>query len=225
MAHALEAHLAVQIARLKKGDHVCLYYESPAEQLAVVSAYIRQGLTRQERCLYVAHDRALHEVGVALQDAGIDLAHERHRGALVLQTADDVYLTDRRFDCDAMVGFFADAVEQALNDGFTGLRTTSEMTWVPDGAPGAERAFEHESLMNEFYPDSHALGLCQYDRLRMRPETLDEALKTHPHVLLESRLSGNPFYEPPDVYFNRSRRSPERERFDLRLGHLTADEG
>ena len=44
-------------------------------------------------------------------------------------------------------------------------------------------------------------------------------------VLVGSRLSGNPYYEPPDVYFNRSRRSPERERFDLRVSHLTADEG
>jgi hypothetical protein len=58
----------------------------------------------------------------------------------------------------------------------------------------------------------------------MRPETLDEALKTHPRVLVGSRLSGNPYYEPPDMYLNRSRRSPERERFDLRVSHLTADE-
>lgn len=224
MPHALDAHLAVQIARLKKGDHVCLYYETPAEQLAVVSAYIRQGLAKQERCLYVTHDRGLKEVMAALQSAGVEVGREQQRGALVLQTADDVHLKNGRFDCDALLGFFTDAVGHALNDGFTGLRTAAEMTWIPDGAPGAERAFEHEALMNEFYPNSHALGLCQYDRLRMRPETLDEALKTHSRVLVGSRLSGNPYYEPPDVYFNRSRRSPERERFDLRVSHLTADE-
>lgn len=225
MSDALSAQLAVQIARLKKGDHVCMYYETPAEQLAVVSAYIRQGLARQERCLYVAHDRGLNEVAAALQSAGVEVGLEQQRGALVLKTVDDVHLENGRFDRAATLGFFTDAVEQAINDGFTGLRTAAEMTWIPDGAPGADRAFDHEAEMNEFYPDSHALGLCQYDRLRMRPETLDEALKTHPRVLVGSRLSGNPYYEPPDVYFNRSRRSPERERFDLRVSHLTADEG
>jgi hypothetical protein len=223
MPHALDAHVAVQIGRLKKGDHVCLYYETPAEQLAFVSAYIRQGLAKQERCLYVAHDRGLDEVKAALQGAGVKVGLDQQRGALMLQTADDVHLKNGRFDCDAMLGFFTDAVEQAINDGFTGLRTAGEMTWIADGAPGSERAFEHEALMNEFYRDSHALGLCQYDRLHMRPETLDEALKTHPRVLVGSRLSGNPYYEPPDMYLNRSRRSPERERFDLRVSHLTAD--
>jgi len=224
MPHTRDAHIAVQIARLKKGDHVCLYHETLAEQLAIVAAYIRQGLAKQERCLYIAHERGLKEVTAALQGSGVEVAREQQRAALVLQTVDDVHLKNGRFDCDGMLGFFTEAVDQAINDGFTGLRTAGEMTWIADGVPGAERAFEHEALMNEFYPNSHALGLCQYDRVRMRPEVLDEALKTHPRVLVGSHLSGNPFYEPPDVYFNRSRRSPERDRFDLRVSHLTVDE-
>lgn len=216
--------LEVQLSRLRKGDHLCSYYETTAEQIAIVTTYIRQGLARRERCLYIADDQALNAAIDALEEAGVDVDGERARGALLLQTPHDTHLSSGRFDCDAMLGRLNDALERSLNDGFSGLRTADDMAWILEEAPGMDKAAEYEALLNEFYPDNHALGLCLYQRVQIPAPALDDALKTHPRVLLGSHLLGNPYYEPPDVYFNRSRRSPERERFDLRIGHLPPDE-
>lgn len=40
-----------------EGDHVCTLFLSPEEQLVAAAEYIREGLARGERCLYVCCDR------------------------------------------------------------------------------------------------------------------------------------------------------------------------
>ena len=65
-------------------------------------------------------------------------------------------------------------------------------------APGSERIAEYEARLNEFYPNSRALGLCLYNRNRLPAETLDHSMATHPHVRVAGNiLLDNPFYEEP----------------------------
>jgi hypothetical protein len=116
-----------------------------------------------------------------------------------------------------MLTLLNEAIEDALNDGFTGLRAAGEMTWILADAPGTENAIEYEALMNEFYPKTRALGLCLYHRSRFSPDMLHEVLRTHPGVVVDRHLRGNPFYEPPQLFF---KRCSDRERFDHRIGQL-----
>jgi len=214
--------LATQIAGLRQGDHVCCYYDNAADQSAVVVAYIDQGLKRSERCLYIADDRSAAEVAGFLGGAGIDVRKQLSRGALVLISSKEAHLKSGRFDCEAMLALLNDAVEQALNDGFKGLRAAGEMTWILSGAPGSNEALEYEALMNEFYPKSRALGLCLYNRSRFEPDILDDMLRTHPRVMIDQRLRKNPFFEPPRVFF---KRCSVKERFDHRVSQLASESG
>jgi len=50
---------ARQLANQKQGDHVCPIYESIEEQMASAVPFTKEGLARDERCLYVADDRTL----------------------------------------------------------------------------------------------------------------------------------------------------------------------
>jgi len=209
--------ITAQIAGLKHGDHVCMYYETPEEQLAIVRAYIAVGLKRGERCLYVADDRTIPEIVNALRSEGIDVNRERKRGALDLLTSRDAHLLGGRFDCEAMLKLLNDAVDEALKDGFKGLRAAGEMTWILKDAPGTGGAIEYEALMNEFYPRSPALGLCLYHRARFEAETLREALRTHPRVVVHEHVCSNPYFEPPAMFFKRA--SP-RACFDHQIDQL-----
>ncbi len=74
--------LEKQLANLNPGEHLCPIYENAAERLAVVIPFIKHGLARRERCLFVADDRTTEEVIQALSAAGIDVASERGHGAL-----------------------------------------------------------------------------------------------------------------------------------------------
>jgi hypothetical protein len=66
----------------------------------------------------------------ALTDAGIDAADAARQGALVESTHADAHLAGGCFDCERMLNLLNDAVESALNDGFKGLRTCGDMSWL-----------------------------------------------------------------------------------------------
>jgi hypothetical protein len=188
----------------QQGDHVCTLYSNRDEQLAAAIDYIRAGLSRGERCLYVCCEHTPDEFRAGLRAAGIDVDREEARGALLLITKREGHLKGGSFDPDKMIHMLHAAVKDALDAGFEGLCAAGDMSWLLDEADGSERIAEYEARLNAFYPSSRALGLCLYNRDRLPPATLDHCLATHPHVRLEGNiLLDNPFYEAPETAASR----------------------
>ena len=188
----------------QQGDHVCTLFSSAEEQLSAAIDYIRQGLARGERCLYVCSEQTPAQFRRALHEAGIEVAHEEKRGALVLLTKETGHLAGGRFSASRMIGMLERAVELALLDGFSGLCAAGDMTWLLDQAPGSEELAEYEAQLNHFFKSHNALGLCQYNRRRLPAAILDHGIATHPTVRIEgSILLTNPFYELPEAAMHR----------------------
>ena len=182
----------------RQGDHVCTLYSNRDEQLAAAIDYIRGGLARGERCLYVCCEHSPDEFRDGLRAAGIDVDAEEARGALLLITKREGHLAGGSFNPDKMITMLHAAVKDALDAGFEGLCAAGDMSWLLDEAPGSERISEYEARLNEFYPNSRALGLCLYNRNRLPAETLDHSMAMHPHVRIAGNiLLDNPFYEEP----------------------------
>src|SRR6185295_3341903 len=127
--------------------HLCSIYESKQEHFAVGVHFIKIGLDRGERCLYIGDDDTEYLVGAALQAQGIDVERALATNALVLSTTERAYLLNGAFDPERMFDFWKDAIGQAMNDGFTALRTTGETEWVLRKAPGVERWMEYENRL------------------------------------------------------------------------------
>ncbi|HZU22418.1 MAG TPA: MEDS domain-containing protein [Terriglobales bacterium] len=182
----------------QQGHHICTLYTSPEEQLKAAVEYIQAGLARGERCLYVCGEHTPSELREALQEAGIDVKQEETRGALILVTKVDAHLSGGRFAADKMISMLHGAVQGALDAGFSGLCAAGDMGWVLDHAPGTEELAEYEARLNEFYANSRALGLCQYNRKTLPPEFVDHCIATHRFVRIDGPIAlENPFYEEP----------------------------
>ncbi len=143
----------------QQGDHVCSIYETAEDQLATAVAYVADGLRRRERCLYVADE--LDTFRRWLGAAGIDVESAERRTALLLRTKDQAHLDGGHFDYERMLAMLNQAVEDALNAGFAGLRTCGDMTWLLDEAPGSQQVVEYEAQLSQFFATVRALGLCQ----------------------------------------------------------------
>lgn len=210
-----------------QGDHVCTLFTTPEEQLQAAVEYIRGGLSRGERCLYVCCERELNEFRAALKQAGIDIDREEGRGALVLLTKHDGHLKGGTFDPDRMIQMLNEAVKDTLARGFTGLCAAGDMNWLLDNAPGSEKLAEYEARLNRFYESNSALGLCLYNLGTMPPSAIDDCLATHPFVRVEGPiLLENPFYELPEKAMSRVMRTNDvDQKLDrVRSSALTARE-
>jgi hypothetical protein len=185
-----------QIADVGQGAHLCVYYDNDEARASLVAAYVAIGLDHNERCLCVAEDAVLLDIVAALVELGVDAAAERQAGRLLMFPPSEAHLQGGRFDAEGMLKMLDDTVERALDEGFSGLRAAGDMSWILEGAPGTERVFEYEAMMNGFYPTSRAVGMCLYDRRLLPASALEKALHTHPVVGENGRVFANPHFDP-----------------------------
>ena len=155
------------------------------------------GLRSRERCLYSATSAAeLDHFRHALRQIGVEALTEEERGALLMVTCEETHLAGGTFDSERMLRMLNDGVESALNAGFVGLRACGDMSWLVEHPAGAEQCLEYEAILNSFFRGLRALGMCQYNRARLPPTTLDGALATHPTVTVGGGVTTNMFYRP-----------------------------
>ena len=72
----MTTELECQLASLRQGDHICRICESVAEQLDAAVPFMKEGLARGERCLYIADERSVEAIVGALAAAGVDVARK-----------------------------------------------------------------------------------------------------------------------------------------------------
>ncbi|MFC4439837.1 MULTISPECIES: MEDS domain-containing protein [Natrialbaceae] len=197
-------------------DHLALVYESQAEQFAAVVPYVKRGLERGERCVYIADENDIDEIRSALRDAGVDVDGALESGALTMHTAQDSYLRNGAFDPDDMIAFLEGAIEEATEE-YEGLRIAGEMTWVFGDDPPIEELVEYEGKLNRLLPGTNGIALCQYNREQFPAEILRDVIKTHPHLIYDNTVCHNFYYTPPEEFFGPD--EPERE-IDRMVGTL-----
>jgi hypothetical protein len=211
------AALERQLAALAPGDHLCLIYESPREQLAAVVPFMRDGLARSEQCLYIVDERSIGEIRDALRVVGVEADVAEERGALRIVSKRETYLRHGGFDPAAMIALLRGATAEAIARGYTALRVTGEMTWALGPEAGTERLIEYEAMLNEVLPGSRALAICQYNRRRFSPEIIYQVLRTHPVAIVGDRVCRSPYYERESAA---APAEPVSERVDWMLAQL-----
>jgi hypothetical protein len=181
----------------QQGDHVCSLFFEPEEQLRIVVEYIKSGLSRGERCLFICCEHPAEDLRGALRVAGVNVDQEEKKGALLILSKEEGPLKSGCFAPDEMIDLLATSVEDALRDGFKGLCAAGDMNWAFGDAPGTHRLAEYEAHLNPFYETSHALGLCLYNLKKVSAQMLEDCLATHRYVRVDGPvLVENPFYEP-----------------------------
>ena len=133
------------ITNLEPGDHLCCMYETEEEHRAVLTPYLRYGLERNEKVLYIVDAHTSEAVRGYLRDAGMEVETYLESGQLVFLTSRETYTRGDIFDPDAMIAMLRAETAQALEEGYAALRITGEMSWALRGLPGSERLIEYET--------------------------------------------------------------------------------
>ena len=197
------------IAHMQPGDHYCGIYRSDEDHRAIIVDFVRDGVLRNEKMVYVVNLQTSEQLRATLEQAGIGVADLIDRGQLVIMTAREAYLRDGQFVPNKMIELLREETDKALAEGYTALRATGEMTWALAGEPGSERLVEYEAQLNHFFPSSKCYAVCQYDRRRFDAEMLLDILYTHPKVLFgrEGFDNSSMYFVPPDSFMEHDRQN------------------
>ena len=194
------------ITDLKPGDHLCQIYETEEEHRKLLTPYLIQGLRNNEKVFYIVDTHTAEVILEYLNSEGFDPNPYLDSGQFSMITRNEAYVKEGNFDPDRMIELLRSETEKAIKEGYGALRVTGEMTWALRGLPGSEKLIEYEAKLNDFFPGSKALAICQYDRNQFSPEILLNILKTHPIAVIGTEICDNPFYVPskaflgPNVY-------------------------
>lgn len=188
-----------QVASCGNHDHLALIYDNQEEQFDFVVPFLRMGLERGEKAVYIVDDNR-PSVIAAMERYGIDVESATASGALAIITKHDAYLKNGDFDPEWMIAFLTEALEETKRQGFRACRASGEMTWALGPANEINgRVFEYECKLNSFFPGYDMGGICQYDRKRFRPETLMHVIHTHPRLVFKGQVFQNPYYLPAEI--------------------------
>lgn len=181
---------------LQAGEHVCWLYDREEDHRAVMSQFLRLGLERGEKVIYVADTHTPEAILGYLRDEGLDPEAFLSQGQLVVTSCDAVYLQGGQFNPSALVARLRAETLRALGQGYTALRVTGETEWVVRGAAGSERLIEYEIDIHDFFSAARCLAVCQFDQRRCDPSLLLEVLQAHPWVLFGQLVFRNPYHLP-----------------------------
>ena len=210
--------LLTALERLGPHDHQSLIYESQEEHYAVAIPFIRIGLDRGEKCIWIADDGMEASVRNALRVQGIDVERAVATGSLVFATKEDAFLKYGSFDPERMPTFWEETTAEAARQGFSALRATGETEWLLSNPPGRERWHEYESELTHVLADLNSLALCQYNRRVLPPEFILNVIRTHPTVIYRGVVCRNVYHVPSDEFLatNQAAREVERQLTTMR---------
>jgi hypothetical protein len=198
--------------------HMCLIYEgAPMMHLPRILALLSEHLEARYRCLFLGNSIAVAHARTGLRALGIDAETEMQRGTLVL-SSDQTHLANGVFSPEKMLEGLAQAVEQALKDGFTGLWATGDMTWEFGPEKNLGKLLKYECGLEQLFRVQPALkGICQYHQDTLPLHALGDALLSHPSLYINHTLHrSNPFYVPPETLLE----APERALPDSRVERI-----
>ncbi|UPV72885.1 MEDS domain-containing protein [Halorussus limi] len=204
-------------------DHFAHIYETDDERFAAAVPFVRQGLERGERVMFIVDETDEAEVRAAVRDAGLDVDNALDSGALSFHTVQETYLRDGAFSPNEMLEFYADTVAAATEE-FEALRIVAGTTWLRDDTATVEQFMEYESKVNDLFADEACLALCQYDRGKFGPETVRNVIRTHPHLVYDGEVCHNFYYTPPEEFFGPDAPVSENERMLRTLRDRTVAE-
>ncbi len=197
------------IGELNSGAHLVLLYESEDEFREALVPFMRQGLERGQKLVFLYKDHTPETIKEYLGKASVDTAAAVEKGALDLRTSETLYGIPGILEPQKMLGALKAETDRALREGYTGLRLAGEVTWQAEN-PETVDQYHYHSDMNELLPHIECLTLCLYDARRAHPDAVRRILMTHPFVLKGDALIANPFYVEPGI---------------IREGESTAQEG
>ncbi|WP_167837305.1 MEDS domain-containing protein [Halosimplex halophilum] len=197
-------------------DHFALVYEGRDEQFAAAVPFLRQGLERGEKCMYVGDEASLSTVADLLRERGIDVDGAVESGALVFESTQNTYLREESFDPESMMEVYEAEIEGATAE-FDALRLVADMEWIVEADVPVETVMEYESRVNALFDDTDAIAMCQYDRERFPADALVDVVRVHPHLISDTTVCHNVYYTPPEEFCGPDR--PENE-LDRMLGTL-----
>lgn len=181
---------------LDEPGHICAFFDSKAEQYAILAPYYKEGIDQGERVITIVDEAEVGDHRARMEAHGISVQEALSNGSLRVYASEDTYTSGGGFTAERMYDLLQNALATARRGGWR-VRTSGVMDWAYRGHAGTEELMEYEARVNVLLPIYDCTLLCVYDLDRLNARTMMDILATHPFVIHRRQILKNPYYRPP----------------------------
>jgi hypothetical protein len=161
-----------ELVGMRPHDHIGWVFAGPAEFSDLASGFLAEGAALGELLMFVADEPSRHAL------AGLDRFTES--GALRVVSTADVYGASGVVDAARQRATFAEALAEALAEGYPGIRVAADNTSLVSSAERFDAWLRWENAADRFMSENPVTGLCAFDRDRVDVDRLRHVTMLHP---------------------------------------------
>lgn len=182
----LEPAIAVRSRVASTPDHVVVVYEDAAELFKFIVPYVKDGLAKGERCVYLAAEAGPGQIVRALSAHGLRADREIQRGAFAVMTTRELF-GPPPLEATRAIREILRVQAEAASAGFGGLRLAGDWAWTIAPRDNDELR-ELESLIERAAGPGRLTVACLYRRERVSADALERLVRLHEHVVASDRI-------------------------------------
>jgi hypothetical protein len=189
---------------LTEKRHICAFFSSREEQNKVLIPFMKEGIDRGEKVLWIIDPRLRNEYMSASNAGGIDVETAEQSGQFEVRHWHNAYLRGGSFDVASMLNLLEEGLT-ANREKYGLTRALGNMEWALEPAPGVTDILEYEIKLNHLAPKYPDPLVCVYDLNKHSASVVMDILRTHPMVIVGGVLQENPLYVPPEEFLRELR--------------------
>ena len=145
------------------GSHVCQFYNRKEDLVEMLVPYFKQGLERNDACVWLVGDLTVEEAGNALAALVPGLEHYLAKGQMQVRHYAEFYTNPDGTvkPADTLRDQFAEMGSTVRANGFRGLRASGSVSWV-DNDHAMSRFMDYETKVHCAIQDSRMMAVCTY---------------------------------------------------------------
>ena len=168
------------------GTHFCQFYETKEDLIDVLMPYFKAGLENNEFCMWVTSQPLNEEEAEkAMRKAVPDFDRYLKRGQMEIVPHTEWYLKDGAFNLQRVLNAWIDKLNQALAEGYDGIRVTGNTAWLENND---WRSFvDYEGEVNDVIGEYRMMAVCTYSLDKCGASEVIDVVRNHQFALIKRR--------------------------------------
>ncbi|MDQ1253742.1 MAG: hypothetical protein QG646_2931 [Euryarchaeota archaeon] len=143
------------------GTHFCQFYQTKEDLMDILAPYFEAGLINNEICIWITSQPSeAEEAKVAMRRIVPDFDVYLEQGQIEIFPYTHWYFKDSVFDSEGILNGWVEKLNQALANGYDGLRLSGNTFWLKK--EDWKEFADYEENLDNIIDNSHIMALCTY---------------------------------------------------------------
>jgi signal transduction histidine kinase len=221
MAEKLRQSGIEGLGNIAWGSHFCQFYETKQDMHELLVPFMKAGLENNEFCLWVIAETITKEECISvLQQQIPNIELHLHRGHMEILKHDEWYLDKGQFNSAKVIKAWGTKLEQALANGFDGMRVNGNEAWLR--LRDWKDFMDYEKRLNAIISDWKIIVLCTYKLANIDATVILDVAHAH-ECAITNRKGQLIILEVPEIKQLKARLKKMNEELAQKVAERTGE--